>query len=299
MLPTFFLIGAPRSGTTSLYRWMRQHPGVFLPIEKEPNFFAIADNPEASEALKARSITDRRRYEALYDAAAPGQARGDASPEYLRSPQAARAIAATVPEARLLAVLRDPVERAWSDFLLHRRNETEPCATFADAIADQDRRQASLDDRAGHYVDSGFYARHLATYRDAFAADQLAVFLFEDLRERPAWLLERAFSHIGVDPGVEIADLRAHNEGGVGDRPVIAAALRARRIVRPLLRRRLVERAKPAWNRLIEGRLDRPPIPPDERAALQELYRDDILALQSILDRDLSHWLRPATPLNP
>lgn len=289
--PDFFVIGAYRSGTTSLYRYLRQHPDVFLPLEKEPNFYAVDGNPDASDVLRSRALTTRAEYDRYYAEAAPSQRRGDISPEYLRNPAAAPRIHRDHPGTPLVAILRNPVERAWSDFLLHRRDGNEPCETFAAALADQTRRQQGGDHRAGHYIDSGMYAAQLDRYLEFFPRDQILVLLYEDLVADRQAGMRRIFEHIGADPEFVTKDEEVVNASGVPTNPVVAFALRQRARLRPYVSRSLLEKARPMWDRFLSRHLERPELTADDRRLLVDIYRDDVTRLGSLLDRDLSHWL--------
>lgn len=289
--PSFFVIGAYRSGTTTLYRLLRQHPEVFLPLEKEPNFFAVDGNPDASDILKTRAINDRAGYEALYRSCGPEQKAGDVSPEYLRNPYVAAHLAAQVPEARLVAVLRNPIERAWSDFLLHRRDGNEPCETLGEALGQQSDRTTGGDHRAGHYVDSGMYAAQLSRYYEVFPAEQIQVHLFEDLNADPAGTMSAIFEHIGVDPTFTVEREAPINASGIPKNPIVASALKARSFFRPYVSRAVLERVRPLWDKAISRQLSRPSLGQSDRRLLADEYRDEIPALEKLLDRDLSHWL--------
>ncbi|MFK8025101.1 MAG: sulfotransferase [Ilumatobacter sp.] len=293
MNPTFYVIGAYRSGTTTLYRTMRQHPEVFLPLEKEPMFFAIDENPDASPVLRSRSVADRAEYESLYAPCRPDQLPGDISPEYLRNPYVAGHLASVVPDARIVAVLRNPIERAWSDFLLHRRDGNEPCETLEAALAEQAERQSGEDHRAGHYIDTGMYAQQLRRYFDHFPAEQIHVVLFEDLRTDFAATMAAIFEHVGVDPTVTVTEESAINASGVPRNPVVAAVLKARGRLRPYVSRSVLERVRPLWDRVLSTQLDRPTFTPTDRALLTDIYRDEIADLATLLDRDLSAWTDP------
>lgn len=289
--PSFFVIGAYRSGTTTLYRMLRQHPGVFLPLEKEPNWLAVEDNPEASHILRERSVADRVAYEALYADRRADQVPGDISPEYLRNPHVAGHLASVAPGARLVAVLRNPVDRAWSDFLLHRRDGNETCETLVEALGQQSARTTNGDHRAGHYLDSGLYATQLRRYLDHFPADQLQVHLFEDLKTDLDGTMRSIFAHIGVDPDVEVEGEQPINASGIPRNPVVATALRARSRLRPYVSRSVLERARPLWDRVLSTQLDRPSLGPADRRVLLDHYADEIPELARLLDRDLSHWM--------
>lgn len=290
VVPDFFVIGAYRCGTTSLYRSLRQHPQIFLPLEKEPNFYAVDGNPDASDVLRSRSTVSGTAYDALYAAAGPYEKTGDISPEYLRNPRVAPRLAQVAPNAPLVAVLRNPIERAWSDYLLHIRDGNERCDRLRDALAEQAERQL-VDHRAGHYLDSGFYAAQLARYYALFPRSQVQVHLFEDLMADRQAVLSEVFRHVGVDPSFAPEPEAAVNASGIPDSKALAAVLRARKVVRPLVNRALIERARPAWERFLSRRLRRPVLDHDDWALLAGIYHDDVLRLGDLLDRDLSHWL--------
>lgn len=289
--PDFFVIGAYRSGTTSLYRYLRQHPQVFLPLEKEPNFYAVDGNPDASPVLRSRALTTRAEYDRYYADATADERRGDISPEYLRNPAAAPRIHLDHPDTKLVAILRNPIERAWSDFLLHRRDGNEPFDTLTEALADQEHRQSGNDHRAGHYIDSGMYHEQLQRYLDLFDRDQLLVVLYDDFRRDRHAVMRSIFTHIGVDADYVTTDEAAINASGVPTNRVVAFALRSRATLRPFVSRSVLEKVRPYWDRMLSKNLAKPTLSDADRQLLADLYRDDVTALGDLLDRDLTHWL--------
>ena len=292
--PDFFVIGAYRSGTTSLYRYLRQHPEVFLPLEKEPNFYAVDGNPGASPVLRSRALTTRDAYDRYYADATEHELRGDISPEYLRNPAAAPRIHQDHPETKLVAMLRNPVERAWSDFLLHRRDGNEPFDTLTEALADQEQRQSGDDHRAGHYIDSGMYHAQLQRYLELFDRDQLLV-VHDDFREDRHAVMRSIFGHIGVDPDYETTDEAAINASGVPTNKLVAFALKSRARLRPFVSRSVLEKVRPHWDRMLSRNLAKPTLSDADRELLVDIYREDVTALGELLDRDLTHWLaRPS-----
>lgn len=290
MNPSFFVIGAYRSGTTTLYRLLRQHPEIFLPLEKEPNFFAVDGNPDASDVLRSRAINDRPSYEALYAEAGSRHA-GDISPEYLRNPYVASHLAGVVPEAKLIAVLRNPIDRAWSDFLLHRRDGNEPFETLTEALEAQASRTTGGDHRAGHYIDSGMYSEQLSRYFELFAPEQIQVHLFDDLQADPVATTKKIFAHIGVDDAFEVELEAPINASGVPSNPVVAKVLKARSRLRPYVSREVLERVRPAWDRVLSKQLTRPKLGDADRSTLAQIYAEEIPALGELLGRDLGHWI--------
>src|SRR6267142_5190973 len=113
MWPNFFIVGAPKAGTTSLYHYLRQAPGVFLPICKEPHYFSLSE-PTPGSCLLFRPITRKSKYLALFRGSEHHKARGDASPSYLVTESAAIRIRAEVADAKIIIMLRDPIQRAFS-----------------------------------------------------------------------------------------------------------------------------------------------------------------------------------------
>lgn len=290
-VPDFFVVGAYRSGTTFLYQSLRQHPEVFLPTIKEPNFFAVDDNPTATPELIARSVVDRERYEALYRDAGSSQRTGDMSPEYLRNRSAPGRIHRSHPDAPLVAILRNPVDRVWSDYLMHRSRGTERCESLAQALTEQDDRRAGTDRNAPHYIDAGMYHQQLTRYFEFFGRDQLLVLLYDDLLADPRSVLEKVFTHIGVEPSFEVLIEQGVNAGGVPKNALMASALRIKSKLAPHVRPAAADRLRPLWNRVLRRNLDKPRMTDADRDALRGVYRREVEALEALIGRDLGRWL--------
>jgi hypothetical protein len=248
---------------------------VFTPKLKEINYFAYS--PVVKTRVRFRA-TKLEEYEEFFADAAGCKAVGEVTPLYLTSEVAPRRIFESIPDAKLIAVLRDPVERAYSAFLM----------------AVRDGRQAGdvrdvLSNRNSPYVEQGRYARYLARYYDLFDRRQIRIFRFDDLRDRPAAVVSELYEFLGVDSGF-CPKLEVHNQGFVPRSTLlqhIFANEFLRRVVKPLLPEPLfaLGRRVRSWN----GR--RPPgLPPDIRADLRAYYRDDILALEDLTKMDFSSW---------
>ncbi len=274
-----------------IMEYLRQHPEVFLPLEKEPNFYAIDGNPAASPVLRSRAVVTRDAYDRLYRSAPPDRQRGDISPEYLRNPFAAGRIHQDHPDTRLVAILRNPIERAWSDFLLHRRDGNEPCEQFEDALAQQVERQSGDDHRAGHYIDSGMYHQQLLRYLDLFDRSQILIVLYDDLVADRDGVMRTMFGHIGVDDAFRTVEEDAINASGVPKNRAVAVVIKSRAKLRPFVSRGILEKLRPTWDRLLSKGLAKPALTNETRRLLVDIYRDDVAALGAVLGRDLSHWL--------
>ena len=296
-LPSFVVIGAAKAGTTALYHFLRQHPQVFMSPVKEPGFFAFDEakphfvGPHQESLVNARFVWRLADYLALFDRAGNALAAGEATPFYLISPRAAPSLRKHVAGVRLVAVLRHPVERAYSHYLMLVRDGHEPLS-FEEALAAEPARIAA-NSYWGRYRDHGYYHRHLSRYFRVFPREQIRIYLYEDLQRDPKALLRDLFAFLGVDPGVAVDTSTRHNVSGVLRNPLWrllwSRSNRPRAFVRPLLPRSLRRRVAAFF----ETRpMIKPPLHDETRALLGADYRDDILRLQDLIDRDLSAWLR-------
>jgi hypothetical protein len=295
VLPNFLVIGAARSGTTSLYEYLREHPAVFMSPVKEASYFAFPERHEPERGpggvrVRRDAVTTLAEYEALFADAGDARAIGEASPRYLRTPEAPARIAELIPDVRLVAILRDPVERAYAQYLGLRRDGLEPEPTFEDALRDDERRQREGWPFAG-LVDTGLYNRHLSRYYERFAPERIRVYLYDDLRADAAGLMRDLLSFLGVDPDFAPDTARVHGRTGVVRNRALGALWRrsawARDAVGPVVPRRVSEGVR---SRVLRD-MERPPIDPATRAQLIGAFRPDVLALQELIGRDLSAWL--------
>lgn len=297
-LPTFLVIGAPKAGTTSLYRYLEQHPEVFVSPVKEPRFFALAGEPldfrgPGDERIRLDTATSLAAYRALFAGVRNERAVGEASTLYLYHPRAAENVVQYVPDVQLVAVLRNPIERAYSAFLYQTRDGFEPCGTFEDALRDEPRRIAAGWAYGWRYRDQGFYHRDLSRYFERFDRSRIRIYLHEDLDRDPLAVLADLFGWLGVDPSFR-PDVRVrHNPSGRARNPRVQRLLGRRhplkRVAKTLIPEQWGHRAI-AW--LQSRDLERPALGADTRAELRECYREDIGRLAALIGRDLSSWLR-------
>jgi len=285
-LPNFLIIGAQKSGTTSLYEYLRQHPQVFMSPVKEPHFFTYEGEPPPSPDM----VTDWFTYQQLFSAAKEHHiAIGEASPSYLHAEHVPERIAHYLPEVRLIAILRHPAERAFSNWVHNVRNGREHLS-FCEALAAEDDRIRQGYSYAFWYKYKGFYYRHLSRYMTLFPRERICVYLFDDLRQQPLALLRDVFTFLGVDPDFQ-PRLARHNVSGIPKGVVgkVFSRLRKSRALREVVKKSVPESIRAQIRSRI---LVRPQMAEDVRQSLIALYREDILRLQDFLNRDLSHWLR-------
>jgi len=157
--PNFFIVGAPKAGTTSLYNYLRRAPGVYMSPRKEPRYFTTI-NPVGVTAM--RPVRDRAEYLRLFQGAKDEVAIGEASVTYLRDPETPKRIKEVVPGSRIIMLLRDPVERAFSDYLMHVR-EGWQTLSFQEVM------------RTDLYLGKGFYAQQVKRYLDIFGPQRVKI----------------------------------------------------------------------------------------------------------------------------
>jgi Sulfotransferase domain len=276
VLPTYVIAGTVRSGTTSLHRLLRGHPGVFAAGEKELHFF---------DRHFDRGV---EWYADLFADARPGQVVGEATPNYLYHPHAVERMASVIPAAKVVVLLRDPVDRAYSQYWMQRTSRHETL-DFPDALAAEPDRLASGDesDRAYFsYVDRGRYLDQLRRLREHFPEEQTLVLLYEDMRDHADDTYRAACAFIGAD-----AD---HPATGLDERANQHRSFRSDRVrdLTHAVRRR--GRAGRVAAHLIASVNSRPSayprMDPRTRAHLVETFAEPNAALAAWLGRDLHEW---------
>ena len=304
-MPNFLIIGAAKSGTTALYNYLGQHPRVYVTRKKEPKFFALEGKrldfrgPGDLEANRF-SVTGIEAYRALFRGVSNETAIGEASPLYLYSADAPTRIKRYVPTVKMIAVLRDPAERAYSQYLHLVRDGREPIDDFARALQAEESRIRDNWAFGWHYKRVGFYHDQLERYFDTFGRGQVKVYLYEDLETDPVGMLKDVFRFLDIaDDFVPDMSVRPNVAGIPRNRSLhtlhalLVKPHPIKTALKPLfpeaLRRRTVKR-------LLDGirsrNLVKPPFPAEVRRHLIETYREDILKLQALTQRDLSNWLR-------
>lgn len=297
--PNFFIVGAPRCGTTAMYEYLRQHPDVFMPERKEPHFFGsdLIITPKLVYYTK-----DVREYLSLFAVARDEKRIGEASTNYLKSRLAASEIKEFSPSAKIIIMLRNPVDVMYS---LHGHVVYlggEDIEDFESALeAEEDRKQGRRIPKGDGLVDSLFY-REIAKYTEqvkryfeVFGRDRVHIIIYDDLRKDTSWVYTETLRFLEVNPdfqpefGIIHGNLRARSR-----------ILRYAWTHRPVfLQRLLLGRAKPSLPfsmlfkmlRRIYGRTEsRPPMPPGLRGRLQAEFKDEVERLSTLLDRDLTHW---------
>lgn len=295
-LPNLVVVGAPKCGTTSLYHYLKQHPEVYLPTRKELHYFTRSelarDTAGPGDATVLQHLcADRAAYEAEYAGAADQPVRGDISPSYFDFAEVAPAMRRELGEARIVILLRDPIAKAFSQYmhLVRDGRETLPFYDALHAEADRARRHWSMIWR---YAGSSHYAWRLRHYLEAFGVERVRVYRFEDFVADPQAMLADLWRWLGIDPSIRPDTSRTFNASSqprsravaslISKRSPLAALARA--IVPAGLRSRITEAVR-GLNAGDKARVD-------ERSAayLRDVFRDDVRETEALLGRPLG-WL--------
>lgn len=296
-LPDFLIIGAAKAGTTTLYSYLRHHPQIYMPEDKEPSFFS-------------GNTWDRGLgwYLSLFAQARHDQICGEASTNYTRWPQtrdAAMRIAELIPDVRLIYLIRDPVDRAYSQYMHeHRVGLARPDRSYAMTFEEYYDGEPMLF----HMSDYLTQIRHLLGW---FPRESLLILTFDELTRSPAATLRKVFHFLDVeDHSVAIGRLTIHeNSSRVEGFEVLRSA-----VLEPLKRNPAVSRiyyalprgVREAWKDRVVRSLARrgpgrrylpPPMRPGTRRALIERFAPSFEELGQLVGADLSAWLDPREPV--
>ena len=292
-LPTFLLIGAAKSGTTSLWFHLRRHPDVFLPDHKEPEYFAYAGAEPVPDYKPV--VTNLADYQALFEGAGP--CRGEASPAYLYFRHVAASLHETIPNAKLIAILRHPIDRAFSHYLNARRALTEPASHFEDAVAAELNVLSDpwhVGDWPRPYLRFSLYGRQLERYYAHFPAEQIHVCLFEQFKNEPKAVLDGILEFLGVDPDrlPKAHHQETRNSGWYPRSYRIHRWLNGdtclRRTLSALLGDTITHRLQQAGGQL--NRRSRPSLSSKTRQALAHLFRPDVEQLSALTGQSFALW---------
>lgn len=297
--PDFFIVGAPRCGTTAMYSYLRQHPQIFMPEHKEPMYFG-ADLSQLHERLS------KRDYLALFDGAKPGQRIGEATTWYLYSRSAAQEIREFQPDARIIVMLRNPVEVMYS---LHREllfYRGEVIEDFEEALAAEEVRKQGRRIGPGRrnealfYRDAVQFATQLERYFDVFGRDRVKVVIYDDFITDTGAAYRDVLQFLGVDDSFAPAFVRVNESKVPRNRGLQALIVRPPapfdRLV-PMFRRFEVAHRLRSAILTANGRTERrPQMDGALRARLTEEFRPEVERLGRLVGRDLSAWTHVPSP---
>jgi hypothetical protein len=281
--PNFFLVGAAKAGTTSTYAYLSQHPQVFFPRIKEPHFFTQVRATRAQRPF-VQAITDRADYLRLFNGARGFSVVGDASPSYLWHPEVPDRIRKRVPHAKIAIILRDPVERAHSHYLMDYREGVQDLNFYDALVRDMNQSEKGWG-ISSLYFELGQYAQQVKRYLETFHLRQIGVFFFEDLRRDVKGALRKLLRFLDLDTAaLDRIDISRTHNSYAEPRNELMRRLAGARISRILGQTIIPRRAGTyIFERFFLRHAAKPPIEPRARDLLRELYEPDVAALEKTL----------------
>lgn len=299
VMPNFLIVGFQKAGTTSVYHYLGQHPEVFVSPRKELNFFSSIVERPVIDAHLSGGMTDPKAYSAVFEPGADRKAIGEASPIYATDPAVPAAILRLAPEARLIVLVRDPVQRAYSEYWMRVRDGREKrsfdVAVDEELRATENRPWQAVAFNRFTYLKTGFYAHHLAPYWDCFPPDRLACYFFEDLESDSGAVMRDLFRFLGLDEHFATNTSVRYNASGAPKSSLMQSLLRKTKLtqsVRRMLPKPVGDFAMAKLEALRGQNLAKPSLARSFRRQLGDIYRPDVERLQARLGRDLSHWLK-------
>lgn len=304
--PNFFIVGAPKCGTTSLHEYLQRHPDVYMPFYKEPHYFG-------SDLIGSRFLQFRNkpeRYLRLFRDARNESRIGESSPWYLVSTRAAQEIKAYDPNAKIIMLLRNPVDMMYSMWSQFRYSGNEQIEDFEEALkAESARKQGQLIRRAAHcvtglyYTDMAKYTDQVKRYFDTFGRDNVCVIIFDDFKANTAQVYKSVLNYLELDDSFE-TNFDVVNPNKEVRVEWLQKAILSTGFSLMLLKDRLTYFA--TTNRFIpysyrtqtvKGVINaytryekRSPLTPELRQRILTSFEPEIDSLSELLNRDLSHW---------
>ncbi len=301
-LPQFVIAGAPKAGTTALHAALATHPGLYLSPVKEPKYYLTDGRPPPRERNRGPGdahsaqewIWRREDYLRLFDGAPAGAVRGESTPFYLYDRSAHARLAADVPGIKVVVVVRDPVDRALSNFVHLRADGLEPEADFLTAVRAEQQRIADGWAPFWHYRGLGRYGEQLRDLYRHVPRERVFLLRYRQLVDSPRETLDRVSAFLGVSPGV------AHTVAPENVKPFVAdtaayrllsravrAGAAAGSVVPPRLWRQV---SRPLVAALHAGRVSRPPLSVEVRRAVLAHLLSDIGLLEELTGESFADW---------
>jgi hypothetical protein len=295
--PHFLIVGTARSGTTSLHEFLGKHPEIFMPLQKEPSFFTFYNTTPVFKDARNRYITNADDYLKLFTNSQKKIAGESSTPYLFFHRKTIENIQKLVPEykkLKIIIILRDPADRAYSQYMHMRRDLLEELS-FDEAVAAEDKRMSEGYHFDYSYVAKGFYYEQVKDYLDNFT--NVKVIFYNQLETNPQKVLDEIYTFLGVDASLNTSELKQRNQSGEMKIKWFKKIITTRK--NPVLNffRKLMgrETKKRLRNRiksmLLKYNLKKTEMPQETRRKLIEIYREDIKKLATLLNKDLGDWL--------
>ncbi|MDJ0731362.1 MAG: sulfotransferase domain-containing protein [Crocosphaera sp.] len=296
--PNFIIAGAQKAGTTAFWSMLKQHPQVFCSPIKEPTYWIVKDWPEAPRYMKNLNLPESQRrfsivedphkYENLFKGSESYPAIGEASITYISCPWVAERLRNHLPTVKLIFILRNPRERAFSHYLMHVKKGIRSLATIDQDIWKVESRLFGSQSWEVGYVPFGLYYEQLTRYFQYFTREQIKIFLYEDFCKNPLKVMKETALFLGINSDFESkTNLEVNLSYRVSKKNILNNFIDENSI----LLRKIVKKY-PKLAKFIEVKQEKPKLDDNLSKALTEYFAHDITQLSTLINRDLTAWLQ-------
>ncbi|MFN3939915.1 MAG: sulfotransferase family protein [Chitinophagales bacterium] len=313
MLPTFLVVGAVKAGTTALHAYLQQHPEIYMSPVKETNYFSDADMQFAHFNIDYRQdinhnlqkylagpmekkihiahIRTWEQYNQLFKNVQQQSAIGEVSNSYLYCPSTAKAIKAKLPDVKIVMILRNPVDRLYSQYLMNLKLGKITGKSLLQEIEHDQNKKIKGWGVSHLYLEVGMYYGQVKKYMENFSADKMHIMWYDDYKNNPSEAMRSVFTFLGVDPEFKLDMTQRYNEAGMPRFGKLNYLLTQTGIY-GLSKKIFPESLKNNIKSLIYTKENIPAITSEEKNWLIDYYRSDIELLSALLNKPLHHWLR-------
>ncbi len=286
MLPNFFIVGAPKAGTTSLYHYLDAHPDVFMSPIKETNYFSYESAVKQDLYYKERGISNWNDYKKLFENSDGKKAVGEASVSYLFYEAVPQLIKNKIHDARIIILLRNPVERAYSHYQMDCK--LGYVNTSFEKIIFNKNRTPLENLFYQQFILLGLYYEQVKRYMDVFGTEKVLVILFDDFKNTTEKEINRLYRFLEIDETVKLNLDKTHNPFATPRNSVFRFIYRFKKV--RLMMKNLLPKKIQLY--ILEIILTKKKAPVEEKTIkfLNEFYKPDIMKLEKLLNRNLSKW---------
>ena len=296
MFPNFVVIGAPKSGTTSLFYYLRQHPDIYLPVKKELHYFSYPRIESHSQGpgdlvTLAELCSSKEEYRSHYRSVNDENAIGEVSPSYLYYAEVAEQIKRELGQIKIIVILRNPVEKAYSQYMHLVRDQREKLKFYDALFAESGRKKNNWGD-FWLYASSSLYSEKLRIYQSVFGRANVKVVIFDDFIEKTDTILVEIFEFLNVDSTVICDTETIYNRSGESRLKSVSKFFNKPNLLKSVAKVLIPERIRIPMRLFLldlntggKNKMD-----PKSRDFLLNYFRDDVRELETILKRELS-WM--------
>jgi len=279
--PNFFIVGAPKAGTTTLYDYLKDISGIFLSPVKEPKYFS---NRIPSKKVRfVETVQDKKEYLKLFDKVKDEKILGEASPSYLADIESPRLIHEVSPNARILITLRDPIERLYSNYLMQFRNG-RITGTFIEEI--KRSLNQKIKNKPHLVFETSLYSKNVKRYFEIFGEKQVKIIIFEEWIKNPKKTIEEILNFLGLPNRISNFQVRKDNVF-VAPKERMSKRLLGSAKLRNIAYKTLSQSSRTSLKKLLVKPSKKPKMEPTDIKILIQFYKDDVKTLENLLDKKL------------